>query len=166
MTWIAWLTAGVAAYGAILSTITLILHIRSKQSRLRVSVERGFLTLSTGRWSDEMFTFDARNHGETNVTLDAPQLRLPDKRTAVLPSQWLGSEVSFPHRLGPGEACKAWVPRRALAEALAEHGYKNTIKLRCFFRDRLGEEHMSAAFKFNASDELKLARRAISQRLK
>jgi len=83
--WSQILTAIVAIYGAILSTIIFTSRRREKQRRLKVNFSNGFLTYAHDL-SEAMLFITISNPGNRDVTINVPSISLPDGKPLVFPT--------------------------------------------------------------------------------
>lgn len=151
--WLTILTAIIAVYGAVLSTVNSISHWRTKRRHVRVEVKRGYLVSTAPRHvrGANMIFVQARNTGYRSVVLSAPGFRLPNKREAVIPLP-IGS-VSLPHELKDGNNCTVWADPKELIKAMKGEKLSGKVKLRGFFVDALDCRHLSRSFIFDMTLE-------------
>lgn len=142
------ITALVALYGAILSTVVAVREWRAKRPRIRVKTSMGFLDLARGNVSDAMVFVEAANPGQKPVTLSSVGFILPFKGKVFL-RQPQGS-VRIPCELAPESACQVWINARELGQLLRSHGFSGKLKLVGFYGDQVGRTHKSKAFEVDA----------------
>jgi hypothetical protein len=147
------LTATVAVYGAVLSTLNY-RHARTEKARkLKVRLSGGFLTFGPGMGtslSNYQCLIDVSNPGHTPVIVRSVCLS-DGKLTVIVPAE--NSEARrLPHELQPGQGCNFWIEAKDVAEGLAERGLSGTIKLWAVVRDGTGGEFQSDRIDFNVDD--------------
>lgn len=145
-----WITAVVALYGAILSTISIIETRKVKQRKVVVKFSSGFVCGLVDPGPFRIF-LTASNPGYRSVTLTQPGIILPDGKTIVFLD--LQSNVNFPHELLEGKSCTVWVDANEIAQRLRANGFKGEVKLVAFFRDALDTKYISKLMKFNIDEE-------------
>jgi hypothetical protein len=142
-------TATVALYGAVLSTLNH-RHARSEKTRiLNVKLSRGFLTYGPGigtRLSEYKCFIDISNPGYIASTLRAVHLSAGKLNIIVPPYD--GEPRHLPYEILPGQGCKFWVDTREIAQELAARGLSGPIKLRGVATDGTGNDFSSASIKF------------------
>jgi len=119
---------------------------RSQVPDLKVAFRGAIVPMGNGQVI-EAYSISAANTGLRSVIVDAPFIKLPDKRTLVFPNGFLHSEVQFPHRLEPGESCTVLLEIGKLRSDIASAGYSGTVKIRGAFRDKTDNEFFSDEFK-------------------
>jgi len=144
--WSQIVTAIVAIYGAILSTVIFTSRRKEKQRRLKVSFSSGFLTYAHDL-SEAMLFITISNPGNRDVTVNLPSILLPDRKTVVFPNPQ--SNVNFPHKLKEGTECKLWTEIKDLAVQLKENGYHDIVKLMAKVEDGTGQIYKSKAWKID-----------------
>jgi hypothetical protein len=144
--WSQILTAIVAIYGAILSTMIFTSRRREKQRRLKVNFSNGFLTYAHNL-SKAMLFITISNPGNRDVTINVPSISLPDGKPLVFPNPQ--SNVSFPYKLEEGTECKIWTEIKDLARQLKENWYYGIIRLKAKVEDGSGQIYKSKDWKIN-----------------
>ena len=132
--WPTIITAIVALYGAILSTVSILSQRKDKKRQILVKLSNGFLTFGP-ELSPAMLFIEASNPGHIPVNINSPGIILPDKRTIVFPSPQ--GDVSFPHSLPPGENCRVWTDLKQLSHQLLNKGVKSSVgfcSVKCYLR--------------------------------
>jgi len=138
----------IAAYAAVVATLTLYTQRRDKQSRLKVTVYTGIMGLGPGVASDPCLFLAASNPGHKMVVVTMMGLVLPDGRDMSLP--YPQSHVNFPYKLEPEDKCVVWMDLKKLANQLRGEGFTGVIKIVGFYNDAVGRRHLSKKpFKFN-----------------
>jgi hypothetical protein len=145
--WVTIVTAGVAVYGAILSTY----NAYSKWSENRRSVRIG---LRYGIYPENPKLFlTAVNTGKRPVFLHEGWLALPNKKK-VEGMQYGGTSAFLPVQLTEGNSYECWMPARGLAAHLKNSGFSGTIKLAAFFQDSMGVCYHSKRLRFEIETHL------------
>jgi hypothetical protein len=139
MNWQWIVTTIIAAYGAGLSTFNIWSARKKDRHQIKVKVTFGFLT-SGPTLSEQMVFIDASNPGHHPVTVTGVGLRLPDKRSLVLMAS---SGTELPHHLAEGTVCRHWMSLDGVKISLRETGFSSSVKVKGFYNDALGEDHLS-----------------------
>ncbi len=141
ITWADILTAMVALYGAVLSTIILVREWKAKRPNIRVEVSEGTVQIPLGLWSDQSIFIEARNRGHKAVTLSMVGFILPDGDRWAIPRP-LGY-VTFPYELMPEKRCMVRTPAQKLATELESMGFPDRVSLIGYYDDEIGRRHQS-----------------------
>jgi hypothetical protein len=147
MNWQWIVTAVIAAYGALLSTYNVWATLKKDRRQIKVAVSFGFLT-SGPELSEQMLFVVASNAGHHPVTVTSAGLRLPDKRSLVLMAS---TGTDFPHHLEEGKLARHWMRLAEIKASLRESGFSKAVKVRGFYCDALGEDHLSDAVEIDIS---------------
>lgn len=139
-------TAAVALYGAVLSTLNYVLARKEKTRRLRVRLYFGFIT-SGPNLSEQMLFISASNPGMLSVTLSAVGVALPDGKNAFFPVHRGTSQL--PYELAGGKEFQMWTELKDFADSMREKGYVGKIKIRGFYNDQSGGTHKSKSRKLD-----------------
>ena len=140
--WADVLTALVALYGAVLSTIIAVREWRGKRPNIRVEVSEGRVQLSLDAWSDHSIFIEAHNQGHKAVTLSiVVGFILPDGERWVIPRP-LGN-VTFPYDLLPEKRGMAYTPAHKLAADVNALGFRSKVSLIGYHDDEVGRRHKS-----------------------
>ena len=142
MTWSDVLTAIVALYGAVLSTIIAIREWRARGPNIKVEVSQGAVSSPTGEWSDHSIFVEARNQGHKAVTLSMVGFILPGGRRWVIPRP-LYYYVTFPYELMPETRCMTPTLAQKLATGLESLGFPDKVSLIGYYDDEVGRRHKS-----------------------
>ena len=140
ITW-ADVTAMVALYGAVLSTIIAVREWKAKRPDIRVEVSEGRVQLSLDAWSEPMIFINAVNAGQKVVTLAMVGVLLPDGQRIVFPIP--SPYVTFPYVLLPESPCKAFTPAAKLAANLKAGRYWEKVSIIGYYDDEVGRRHKS-----------------------
>lgn len=124
--WTQIVTAVIAIYGAIFSTITFFQNRKDKKKNLKIKFSNGFLTYDVGL-SELMLFITVYNIGGKSLLINSPRIVLSDGKSFVFPNPQ--SDVKFPHKLEEGAKCEVWTEMKALAKELYKNGYKGKIRL-------------------------------------
>jgi hypothetical protein len=133
--WAQIITAIVAVYGAVLSTLNLLNIRKEKKRQLLVKMSYGWLTLPRDL-SDTKFLIEVANPGYRPVTIQPPYIRFPHGEKLVM--LWPTAEVRFPYELLEGKSCSSWIEEAAVKRSLKEKGYSGKAKLRAEVDDQTG----------------------------
>jgi len=133
MPWTQIVTAIVAIYAAIVSTVTLITNRREKVRRLKVVASNGVIGNPVIGASGLMLIITVSNPGHKNVVINTPYLRLPNKNKLIFPSP--GTDVRYPYKLEESSACTLWSDMDQLKDVLRSQGLDGTVKLRAEVTD-------------------------------
>jgi len=121
-------TTGIAVYGAIVSTVALVLARRDKTPRLRVS---GSFSVNT--WEQGLqLTLKAANPGEKEVTLSCHGFILPGRKKLITSPR---DGVSIPVRIPANSSHVTWTPLASVVVQLRRQGYSGYIRVRPFCID-------------------------------
>jgi hypothetical protein len=147
--WAQIITAIVAVYGAVLSTLNLLNIRKEKKRQLFVKMSYGWLTLPRGL-SDPKLLIEVANPGYRRVTIQPSYIRLPHGEKLVFP--WPTAEVRFPHELLEGKSCSLWVEEAEVKRSLKEKGYSGKVKLQAEVYDQTGKNYRAKkALKYDLS---------------
>lgn len=127
------ITLGLAAYGAVLTTYVVARQRGDKKPKIEVKASWGAPTYGIGS-GEFSAILRASNKGERDVTLAFKGLRLPDGRQMVVLHP--ESEVDFPHTLVPGKWCHVFLPAEDLRQELAGNGMSGKVTLKGEFEDQ------------------------------
>ena len=120
------LTALVALYGAVLSTVIFFRSRKKDLRRVKIELTTGVLT-GLPQAGELMLIFSVSNPGFKDVTVTGPQLQMPDGKNVFFPN--IGSNVQFPYTLMEGKSFQAWYPLNQLRSDLINAGYSGKIKV-------------------------------------
>ena len=148
------LTAIVAVYGAVLSTLVYRQSRSEKRRTLTVTLKWGLLTYGPGLGhsvsDNPHLILTVSNPGHIPVTLRSLHIRLPNGSNAVVPPAQ--GEVSLPHELPAGHSSTFWVDGWEFAQAAKQHGHSGQINLRAVATDAVGIEHLSDPYEFDIAE--------------
>lgn len=140
VSWTQIVTAIVAVYGAIMSTVTFVVNRRDKKRKLEVKFSNGSLTYGN-KLSELMLFINVSNPGNRAVKINVPRIILPDGKTIVFPNPQ--SDVKFPHLLEEGRKCMVWAEMKYLAKQLKDAGYSGVINLKADVEAETGKRYTS-----------------------
>jgi len=141
------LTGIIAIYGAVLSTVIFTKEQQKSKRQIRINMKFGFLTFTNGI-SPQMLLIEIINPGLKPVTINGPQLRLPDGRSLIMPIP--NSNIKFPYELGEGKSVHTWIEVKDLKDTLLNFGYIEQVKIKAVVMDQTGKEFYSRRLlKFN-----------------
>lgn len=148
-----WLTAIVALYGAILSSIVFISQRMRFRRTLKVILRIGFSIVS-GEAPQTILVLEVRNPGNRAVTLTSFCYELADGQYLYILKPLTG--VTMPYELGDSKSCSFSSPTLEASRALLEKGYAGVVKLRGIVSDGSGLTFRSKYLKFsiNCGEEL------------
>ena len=141
ITWAEFVTAMVALYGAVLSTIILLREWKAKRPNIKVEVSEGTVPIPLGLSSDHSIFIEARNRGHKAVTLSMVGLILPDGERWPI-TRPLGN-VRLPYELLPEKRCMVRTPAQKLASELESMGFPDKVSLIGYYDDEVGRRHKS-----------------------
>jgi hypothetical protein len=141
------LTLGVAAYGAVLSTYNLVQGLRRERRQVRITQTFAYYTYADAGLGPPMVALEIVNHGQRPVVVNAPRMRMPDGRHLAL----LGAEGldEFPKNLKDGESKSVRIYCQMVAESLKEGGYRGTVRLRPICTDSTGKTFYGKTWRFD-----------------
>lgn len=140
------ITAIVAGYGALLATYTLIVQVREKVRRIKVTFNPGFIE-TAGQLGESMFILNGANIGHVDTTLSGHAITPHDGSQIIFRRP--GAEHQFPYVLEPGKSCTLWLPAKEIASSLKSHGFSGVINIRGVLKDQTGKRFKSKAVQFN-----------------
>jgi len=148
LNWREVVTAIVAVYGAVLSTISWLAGRREKRRQVTVRLAFGVPLYGHGP-GDQQVLIDASNAGHRPVNLVAVGFRLPDKR--VIPLIQPSAIPPLPLDLTEGKNCIVMVDPHVLSRTLREAGFPRKVKLVGFFRDAVDQTYTSKKWLFDVA---------------
>ncbi|MFE4571349.1 hypothetical protein [Paenibacillus chitinolyticus] len=139
--WTQILTAIIALYGAVLSTITFYSNKKEKTRQLEVKIYNGFLTYGP-ELSEAMLFIEIVNKGYKKAVVNVPSLVLPDRKTIIFPNPQ--ANVQFPYSIEEGTNCQVWCEIPELVRTLNQYGYSGKIKLKASVSEQGGKKISSS----------------------
>ena len=133
-----------------MSTYNLVVKYMEGRPSIKVEIQLGFLSYPLGQASEAMLFLSAANRGEKIINMSSQGFRIPNgcQLISAVPL----SNVNFPYELLPRRRCQIWMETRKIAEQLKSAGFYGVVKLVGFYRDEVGDEYRSKAYKFNVDD--------------
>lgn len=132
------ITISIAAYGAILSTFTLIQQRKDKKRIIDVVPSWGFLAYDHSLSEEAYIFIEVVNSGFVSVIVNTPYIKLPNRKTIVFPNAT--GDVTFPNELMPGHSCKIWTNANGIMNQLRKEGFNGTVSIKCGVKDATGKE--------------------------
>lgn len=144
--------AGVALYGSILSTYTLIQNKKEKQRQLKVHItERYPLSKQGQALKPDGIIIQMKNPGYKKVTVVDSQIMLPKDQVLIFPSP-IGS-IIFPYEIDEGKECVVYIELQKVISGTTKLGYSGDVKLRAKIIDGAGDIYISKkALKLNLDE--------------
>lgn len=141
------LTAMVATYGAVLSTINYIYQIKQNEPLLNISLSRGFML---GGLDDSTYLFfnisNKRNRSSTVSSIGLTCKELGNSKMAIMAPH---GNFPMPHELKDGKSVNYWVSPSEVARELRSHGLHGKIGLIAYVNDSIGNYYKSKRFDFD-----------------
>lgn len=137
------ITALVAFYGAVLSTINLIRQQREKKELLRDRVSHGFFVMPNGTLSPLMLLVEVASVSNQAVQVQPPHFKLPDNKNIVVPQPLVVGDFTrrFPVLLEPGRNITVAYAVDEFKQELYRGGYRTDEKFHVFVTDHTGREN-------------------------
>jgi hypothetical protein len=152
--WTEILTAIVAAYGAILATLTFIYQWRLSRPRVEVDIQESLVfpflgnPTNVGEPFGPVVSVSPRNMGQKKVVLHSWGFTINRNEESIMVTQPSGL-VEFPYELLPDSSCSLWVPAKQLAERLHSQGISGKVKLSGYVEDAVKRRYRSKPMKFD-----------------
>jgi len=140
--WSVIITAMVAVYGAILSTVNIIANIRDKQPRLSVVWSNGLITYGSDV-SPLMLFIEIANVSSKVVTINSINIKLPKGESVPIVNIINPRGVSLPYTLEESKSCSTGIEIKELAKAIIQSGYSKKIKLHAIVSSGAGKTYKS-----------------------
>lgn len=144
-------TAFVAVYGAILSTLNALASRREKRRTARAEIKMGFLVMGNVLGRSQIF-ISVSNPGYQPIVITSACIELPDGSNIVMPSSQ-GTQL-LPYKLHPSEGATFWADAQNVALSLREKGRSGTLRIRAYFSDAVGNCFRSKRMRFQVDDWL------------
>jgi hypothetical protein len=139
ISWSEILTACVALYGAILSSIIFVKEQQKNKRKIDISLSIGELLYSDGLIeTDQVLYFTISNPGNRKVTVSNPQLLLKNKKKIFFPDN--DFSVRFPYSLEDGKNIMIWYKLPELKKSLVEFGYTEKIEIKGVIEEQTGNK--------------------------
>ena len=145
------ITATVAVYGAILSTINTVVNIKYRQARLSVTLKSGSIISNSPSdyyiaygeaSSNDMLFIEIANIGNKPATIKAIDINANKKFKPIF-KIYNPINASLPYTLEEGKNCAAGANIRNLAKSLIKNGYSGKIKLLAYVTGGTGRIYKS-----------------------
>ena len=144
--WLTFVTAGVAVYGAILSTHNAYAIWRESRRTVKVGIRWGI-------YPDRPKVFlSAVNIGKRLVYLYGFWFSLSGKKIEGIIYQTNVDGMDTPFQLSEGRMFERWTAARPLARHLSKSGHSGTVKLVAYFQDHVGDLYRSKPLRFKIED--------------
>ena len=149
------ITIIVAIYGAILSTVNIILHIKTQKTSLLVKLSEGYLVGREYR-DDNLYLFwNAYNKGAKKIKLSMVGFRIKGiKKYFQIPYQ-MKPGIQLPFEIKPGNSYCCWTTTKQVAESLKKVGCSSEVKIIGYFTDAIKNRYYSQPYRFNIEENLK-----------
>lgn len=144
------ITALVALYGAILSTIAFIRQNRDRKPRVKVTMSLGLVFHQLQGSSGTQLIVEAANSGQVNITIGSWSIRYPGKKKLF--DQLALVSPQLPAELSPGQKVTICMEYARLRNSLLKHGYSRKVKVRGEVADGLGNRYLSKPTVVNLTD--------------
>jgi hypothetical protein len=142
--WTQVVTAIVAIYAAVVSTITLLTNRKDKARLIKVTLSNGFLAYTNNTLSEDAMLFvTVTNKGLRATTLNIPYLLLPKGKKFFFPVPQ--SSVTYPHKLEDGTNFMMWIGMHKLADTLRKNGFSGKVKIHAEVADAADNKYRSKA---------------------
>lgn len=128
-----WITAGLAAYGAVLSTLLGVVALREKRRIVKVSVSWAAPPTPPFRpW----IAIKLANPGHKAVTINSVGFFLPDRETRLVAADPIA--MKLPYLLQEGASCTALFDPAEVLHALRQRNYRGKVFIYAFCKDAVG----------------------------
>jgi hypothetical protein len=135
-----YITAGVALYGAALSSVLAYLNWAARRSGAKIGISYGMLTFGA-KLSDQQIIITVSNPRSRPITIAGVGVRLPNGKTLI--SFGGGTNHPLPHRLEEGASMTAWIALDEVKHHLQKEGYSPGARISGFGRDAMGRTFRS-----------------------
>lgn len=129
------ITAVIAIYGALLSTVTFALHKLEKRQRIKVKLWLGFVAVGPSN-PEDVVIMEAANAGSVAVHLSNCCIRLPDKQQFVARFHY---DKPLPVTISPGESVQAFLASEKFMETLKKNDYPTIVTVSAEFSNKAGK---------------------------
>lgn len=140
------ITLIIAIYGAILSTITIILKLIERRPHIKVRIKGGYTMSGARAETDTMVMVEAINIGNKSIILNTTGF-YANKHPFFCPITI--PRIQFPYELQEGKNCIVLYEEKRLAKKLKQSNLSGTIKIWGYFTDVIGNIYKSKPLKFN-----------------
>jgi len=134
--WFQCITAAVALYGAIVSTVNLISRRKEKIRKLKVEITSGWMFYDN---KIPGLLIKIINLGFRSVTVEHPYIQILDtKKYLICPIPI--ANVNFPYELREGKSCVECVSENEIRSELKKIGLTGKVKLLAIVADQTGKK--------------------------
>jgi len=113
----------VAAYGALLSTINIILFIKAQRTSLLVDLSKGYLVGKEYKDENLYLFWNAYNKGAKNIKLSTVGFRVRGIKDYFQIPYQMDPGIKLPFEIKPGEAYCCFTTTQQVAESLKRPGF-------------------------------------------
>lgn len=142
------ITAAVALYGAILSTVTIVLHKREKRQKIKVKLWLGFVGNKIAGIKNVVL-MEAANAGSVQVYLANYSYYLPDSKKKLVGK--FESDKPIPCTLAPGEGVQVWFDSKKFVDLIKAEGFEKEVTVAAEFSNKAGRVFRSKPEKLELS---------------
>lgn len=150
------LTATIAVYGAVLSTLNY-RHGRAEKNRiLRVKFTGGFLTFGPGQGnslSKFQYIIEVINPGHLPVVVRSVTIAV--KKLSILVPSENSESRRLPYELQPGQSCNFWIDAKEVAEGLVAKKISGEVGARGVVTDAIGSIFKSKTNRISVDEFIK-----------
>jgi hypothetical protein len=144
--------AFIALYGAILSTINLIIRKNSQKPRLKVKVVIGSIVgmgEGTSYSSGPHLFVNGMNVGEKDIILSGLCISFPYTTQVLWIPQPIPEYQKFPYTVNPGKAYRGGILIEELKKYIEENNFPKNGKFTASLIDQIDNKYTSKPFKIN-----------------
>lgn len=139
-----WTTViGIAAFwGAILSTLSLVIQLWEKRKGIKVYFKWGVAPNPKTGNPEGVISLEAVNSGK-QMTLKNCFIKLPNGSNVVFLQNASLEKTQFPYTLETNNSVSYTVWLREVMESIIRYGYADNITVEAGYTDALGKDHLS-----------------------
>lgn len=145
------ITLGIATYGAIFSTISIIFSIyfaiKTHKPSIQVRLSEGFLVGKNYEDKNTYLFINAGNNSTRNIRLNTVGFLYKGK---IFQIPYPLTLQTFPCELKDGDSFSCWITTKNVAEGLRKNNFGGKVKIKGFFSDALGNRYCSKPYKFDS----------------
>ena len=139
----------VAIYGAILSTVNIILFVIEHRISLVIELSTGYLVGQGYKDENSYLFWNAYNKGAKSIKLSTVGFRVKGvKETFQLPYQ-LDPGIKLPYIVKPSESYSCFTTTKQVTESLGKKGCSGKVKITGYFTDAIKNIYYSKPFQFD-----------------
>ena len=158
ISWITIITAFIAIYGAVLSTLQM---WWKRHPRLKVSTGPSILSSDI----PSAVYIRVENHGEKPVNLLIPKFKIEeDGRSLYVSPTAFRPNISFPYTLQSGQSFMIHAPMETIISLLETYGYSDETEIFAVLKSEIGREFKSK-YKIKMSDMRIFKERMINKQI-